>query len=100
MREFTVVFTPQADEDFDNIIDHIAKDDPVRALSFVQELRDRACNALSMVPRGGAAFKGSYFFPFGNYVVVYDIDDANSRVVVHMISHSRRQWKSIFLNRL
>ena len=100
MREFTVVFTPQADEDFDNIIDHIAQDDPVRALSFIEELHDRTYNALSMVPHGGAAFRGSYFFPFGNYVVVYDIDDGNSRVVVHMISHSRRQWKSIFLNRL
>ena len=100
MREFTVVFTPQADEDFDSIIDHIAKDDPARALSFVQELRDRTLNALSIVPSGGTAFKGSYFFPFGNYVVVYDIDDTNSRVVVHIISHSRRQWKSIFLNRL
>ena len=100
MKEYTVVFTHEADEDFDNIIDHIAKDDPVRAISFVHELRDRAKNALSIVPAGGTAFKGSYFFPFGKYVVVYDIDDANDRVVVHMISHSRRQWKSIFLNRL
>ena len=41
MRDYTVVFTPEANEDFDNIIDYIAKDSPERALSFVRELQER-----------------------------------------------------------
>ena len=61
----------------------------------------RLCaNTLRIAPKGGTPFYGAYYFSFGKYIVIYDIDEEKNNVVVHMVVHSRQQWKSIFMNRL
>ena len=95
-----VVFTSLADADLDDILDYIAADSPARAISFVTELRDRAVQTLSVVPMGGAKRGSVRFFPFGNYVVVYEVYQEQQAVVVHMISHASRQWRELIKDRL
>ena len=46
-----IVFSPGSERDLEGIADHIAQDNPRRALSFVRELRD-ATQALARNPEG------------------------------------------------
>ena len=100
MDNYRVVFTSLADADLDDILDYIAADSPARAISFVTELRDRAVKTLSVVPMGGARRGSVRFFPFGDYVVVYEVYQERQTVVVHMISHASRQWQELIKDRL
>ena len=102
MKAYKVVFTRAADTDFDEIIDYIAQDNPTRAITFVDELRDVAINTRSVFPKAGSSIRelGAYFHVHKNYVIVYDIDEDEHCVIVHMISHGARQWRSVFAARL
>ncbi|HNE26656.1 MAG TPA: type II toxin-antitoxin system RelE/ParE family toxin [Pseudomonadales bacterium] len=46
-----LVFTPLAEQDLEAIADYIAIDSPLRALSFVQELRTQ-CKRIAPQPIG------------------------------------------------
>ena len=70
-------FSPEADADLEEIGDFIAQDNPVRALSFVVELR-RRCADLADFPeahpiyirkRGKALRKAVH----GNYLILYEV---------------------------
>ena len=100
MQKYTVVFTQDAENDFDETIDYIAKDNPVRAISFIEELRDSVTNTLELAPKGGGRVLDAWYFPFGNYIVIYDIDDEFTRVVVHMVTHASREWRKLFKKRM
>ena len=100
MQKHTVVFTQDAEDDFDEIIDYIAEDNPVRAISFIEELRDSVTNTLEFVPKGGGRVLDAWYFTFGNYIVIYDIDDEFTRVVVHMVTHGSREWRKLFKKRM
>ena len=97
---YHVVFTSLADADLDSIINYIAADNPVRAISFVEELRDRAVRTLSTTPKAGSIFDTVRVFTFGSYVLVYDVDEAAKTVIIHMIAHGSRQWREIITQRL
>ena len=45
------IFTEQAENDLESIADYIALDNPVRAISFVQEIRER-CHKIVNAPQG------------------------------------------------
>ena len=100
MDDYRVVFTSLADGDLEDILDYIAVDSPTRAVSFVEELRDRAIKTLSIAPMGGARRGSVRFFPFGDYVIVYEVYQEQQTVVVHMISHASRQWQELVKRRL
>ena len=82
------IFTKQAESDLEAIGDYIALDNPVRALSFVREMRER-CTRLTYAPRGVAIFpeygENVRKFPFGNYRVLYTLQEDD--VVILHISH-------------
>ena len=99
MKRFQVVFTELAEQDLDGIIDYIAQDSVARAITYVESLRDRAIATLATVPDGGVDFYGAQFFPFDDYIIVYDVDEANETVIIHMVVHGSRQWKALFVNR-
>lgn len=83
--------------DLEQIVEHIAWDNPSRARSFVDELEQRIRNKLSVAPRSGPSLTGEYrYSAFGNYVVVYSVDDADRVVVVMLISEGHRNWRSAF----
>ena len=100
MDNYRVVFTSLADADLYGVLEYIAADSPARAISFVEELRDRTIKTLSMVPLGGTRRGSVRFFPFGDYVVVYEIYQEQQTVVMHMISHASRQWQELIRDRL
>jgi len=44
-----VVFSPEAEDDLINVGDTIARDDPLRAVTFIREIRNH-CQLLSTTP--------------------------------------------------
>jgi len=47
-------FRPAAEEDLESIADYIAEDNPSRAVTFVQELREK-CQLLAEMPKSAPA---------------------------------------------
>jgi toxin ParE1/3/4 len=85
---------PQAIDDLRSILDYIALDNPNRALSFIDELELKTNNFLSTAPLGGSLYKNlTRFFPIGNYIVLYEVDEARYQVNVLHIVNSRTDWK-------
>lgn len=87
-------FRPAAEEDLESIADYIAEDNPSRAVTFVQELREK-CRRLSEMPRSaparpelGADIRSR---PAGNYVVYYR--PLSDGVEIIRILHARREVK-------
>jgi toxin ParE1/3/4 len=86
------LFTAEAEKDLENIADYIALDNPSRAVSFIQEIRER-CQRVTDAPQGyplapeyGNAIRK---LPFGNYVIFYTLS-ADAVIVLH-ITHSARE---------
>ncbi|NKC12713.1 MAG: hypothetical protein GKR94_11075 [Gammaproteobacteria bacterium] len=98
---YEVIFTDSAHQDFYEILDYIAKDNPQNALNFIDRLfidrlQQRTKNTLAIAPFGGALYKnGIRFLPFDNYVVVYEPNETHKQVFVYMVSERHRQWRSI-----
>ena len=49
---------PAAEEDLESIADYIAEDNPSRAVTFVQELREK-CQLLAEMPKSAPARAGA-----------------------------------------
>ncbi len=83
-----VEFSGEAESDLEQIVDYIVKDNPRRALSFVQELRGK-CEALAdnplafpLVPRyEGFGIRRRVH---GNYLIFYRVG-AEKVVIVHVL---------------
>lgn len=90
-------FTAEARTDLQQIGDYIAKDNPLRALSFIDEL-ERACLAITA---SAEAFplvsryekQGIRRKVHGNYLIFYRVD-ADQLVVVHIL-HGARDYAAI-----
>ncbi len=72
------IFTARSEEDLEQIADYIAIDNPMRAISFVQEIRKR-CERIADVPRG-YALAPEYGddirkVSFGNYLILYIVQE-------------------------
>lgn len=92
-----VLITNEAREDLDRIAGYIAQDNPVRAVSFVQELLE-GCRSLSamphafpLVPRHAAS--GIRRRPHGRYVLFYRV--AAERIDVLHILNGARDYEDI-----
>lgn len=74
-----VFITAEAEADLERIGDYIAKENPQRAISFIQELVDR-CERLAETPRGFALIPryehtGVRRRPYGNYLIFYRMNE-------------------------
>lgn len=90
---------PEAIVDLENVGDHIALDNPRRAVTFIQELRDK-CLSLADMP---------YAFPvvpryerfgirhrvYGNYQIFYRVVESDERIDIVHILHSARNYAAI-----
>ncbi len=94
MNAYAVKFMPQAIDELRGILEYITADNPQRAVTFVDELEQKTKSFLSSAPKGGSLYKGqTRYFPIGNYVVLYEIDEKNTQVnVLHIVS-ARTDWK-------
>lgn len=92
-----VHLSAEAEHDLENIGDYIARDNPVRAVTFLQELRTR-CLALAemserfpLVPRYDAS--GLRRCGHGNYLIFYRVEPG--KVVIVHILHGAQDYTSI-----
>jgi toxin ParE1/3/4 len=92
-----LVFTDEARQDLLDIGDHIARDNPARALTFVQELRATASEllrrprAFPVLPR--YAHLGLRRRLHGNYLIFYRSDDKQVSIV--RILHGARDYEAL-----
>ncbi len=86
-----LVFSPDAAADLEEIGDFIARDNPVRAVSFVQELRDH-CMRFRRQPGLGTLrpdlAEGLRMVPHGRYLIFYR--ELEGVLRVERILHSAR----------
>jgi addiction module RelE/StbE family toxin len=80
-----VVITAEAESDLERIGDYIAQDSPHRALSFVQEIRQR-CDRIAEAPKGFPLVPRYENFGvrrcvYGNYLIFYRIIDDTIEVL-------------------
>jgi len=81
-------FSYEAENDLEQIADHIARDNPKRALSFIRELRSKCedlvdnPNGYSLVPR--YEHYGIRRRVHGNYLIFYRVGSAKV-IIVHLL---------------
>ena len=92
-----LVFTPLAEQDLEAIADYIAVDNPVRALSFVRELRAQ-CQRIALNPSGYRLRQelgdGIRSCVHGNYVIFFESDP--DAVLIVRILHGARDIPAVF----
>lgn len=84
-----VEFSAEAESDLEQIADYIAGDNPQRALSFVQELRQK-CEALAYAPLAFPAVPRYENHDvrrrvYGNYLIFYRAE-AHRVVILHILN--------------
>lgn len=92
-----VAFTEEAEADLERIGDHIAQDNPDRAVSFVGELV-ACCQRLADVPRGYPLVpryrhSGVRRCPYGRYLVFYRV--GTDRIDILHILHGAQDYDAI-----
>ncbi|MDR0275203.1 MAG: type II toxin-antitoxin system RelE/ParE family toxin [Burkholderiaceae bacterium] len=84
-------FSPLAEHDLESIGDYIAADSPVRAVSFVLELREQ-CQRIARNPWGYRARpelgEGLRSCAWGNYVIFFEAE--TDEVAIVRILHGAR----------
>jgi toxin ParE1/3/4 len=100
MMDYIVRFSENADADFDGILHFIAQDNPLRAISFIDELRQRAVNALESFPNAGKPFGAARMLSFGNYVILYRVDEPAKTVTIILVTEGHRDWQELLEDRL
>jgi len=90
-------FSPLAEQDLESIGDYIAADNPVRAVSFVLELRQQ-CQRIARNPLGYRARpelgEGLRSCAHGNYVIFFEA--SVSEVAIVRILHGARDLYAVF----
>ncbi|TAN53487.1 MAG: type II toxin-antitoxin system RelE/ParE family toxin [Rhodospirillales bacterium] len=78
-----ITFSPAAQTDLEEIGDAIASDNPSRAISFIQEIRQH-CDAIVTAPRAAPERNdlapGLRMLVHGNYLIFYRILDREIRI--------------------
>jgi plasmid stabilization system protein ParE len=92
-----VVISAAAEADLESIGDWIARENPTRAESFIQELRE-ACLSLANAPLGYSPVPRYEHAdvrrrPHGNYLIFYRVMD--DEVVVLHVLHGARDYDAV-----
>lgn len=94
-----VELTAEAERDLEGIADHIARDNPERAVSFVRELRAKCLDLadfaerFALVPRYEK--QGVRHRMHGNYLIFYHIE-AEKVVVIHVLHGAMDYGATLF----
>jgi toxin ParE1/3/4 len=75
--------SPLAESDLEEIGDYNARDNPHRAISFIQEIKERCFNVSEMpesAPLREKLGEGIRMVPFGRYLIFYTIDREGVRI--------------------
>lgn len=86
---YHIIRSEPARQDIKNIARYIAKDNPYKAVSFVQGMIDRFESLVSNFPRSGKKYKDFYLYVYHkNYFIFYDIKDEIQTVELLRIINS------------
>lgn len=102
MKSYSVIIMPTAREGLLEIGEYIALDNPIKAMSFIDELTDSLENTLSIFPYSGRVSDDLDFseetrvFPYGNYISYYRVIEQRQVVEVLFIFNARRDIGRIF----
>ena len=92
-----LAFTPLAEQDLEAIADYISADNPMRALSFVRELRAQ-CQRLTINPSGYRLLSelgdGIRSCAHGHYIIFFEFD--SDAVLIVRILHGARDLPTVF----
>jgi plasmid stabilization system protein ParE len=91
-----IIWRPMAEADLDNIIDRIAQDNPAKAESFGQELRDKTLPLAQYPKMGRTGRPGLPAFvrelvAHRNYIVFYRVLDEAGTVEILRVKHAAQQ---------
>lgn len=92
---------PDAEADLEAIGDYIARDNPMRAMTFIAELRDK-CSSLADTPQGFPLVPryehyGVRHRVHGRYQIFYrPVGDPVVRIDILHIIHGARDYASLF----
>ena len=93
----TLVFSPKAAEDLEELGDYIARDNPLRAVSFVEEI-ERHCGRVAETPTAFPAREdiapGLRMAVHGNYLILYRMQ--SDAVRIERIVHGARRLSDLF----
>ncbi len=94
-----VVYTVQARDDLRELGDWIAKDNPRRAHSFIEELRAK-CRALVNFPARFPVVAERRELEVrrcvhGDYVVLFSVSESSDSVVVLRVAHGARDFDKL-----
>ncbi len=100
MEIYEVRNTQQADEDLENIAEYIARDNTHTALSYVSKLQSDIQRTLSVFPHKHRKYKDCHAFPYGNYLVLFDIVESQKIVNVLGVVNTAQylRYKNMMLN--
>ena len=91
------IFSVVAEVDLEEIGDYIARDNPERAVSFIQEIRGH-CLKITAYPEAAPLRpelgEGIRMVPFGRYLIFYTVHADNVRV--ERIIHGARNIPDLF----
>ncbi|PCH81367.1 MAG: hypothetical protein COB90_05150 [Hyphomicrobiales bacterium] len=94
-----IEFAPLAASDLEHIGDHIAHDNPQKAVGFIRELQSR-CLDLQHFPTAARSIPAfgpdARILPFRNYLILYTFKDYQIRI--ERIVHGSRDLVSIIKN--
>ena len=90
-------FSPAAEHDIEDIGDYIARDNPSRAISFIQEVRAR-CIKITMAPEAAPLRhelgEGIRMATLEKYLIFYTLD--NESVRIERILHGAHNILGLF----
>lgn len=101
MSTYRVAFADTAEEGLLNIVDYIALDNPVRAVSFVGELTVSVRKMLSAFPYSGKVVEDLGFeqevrvWPYGDYNSYYHVIEDKQLVEVLFVFHASRDVQAL-----
>ena len=90
---YRIVWRPLAEADLDSIIDHIAQDDPRRAETFGEELRNKTLPLaqhplMGRTGRPGLPTLVRELVVHRNYIVFYRVQDGAGIVEILRVKHT------------
>ncbi|MDN5753761.1 MAG: type II toxin-antitoxin system RelE/ParE family toxin [Nitrosospira sp.] len=93
---YRIVWRPIAEADLDNIIDYIARDNPIKAEKFGQELRDKTLplaqySKLYRTGRPGLPACLRELVAHRNYIIFYRVLDEARTVEILRVKHAAQQ---------
>ena len=92
---YRVTISENAFADFLDIVSYIALDNPARAYTFVDELKVRIENLLTVFPNSGKRIGNCRMMSLDNYIIVYRVDEKSKTVSVLMVTEGHRDWQEI-----